>query len=172
MIDGDAPDDGWIPVESHPDNAFQNLVLSAWGRLEGDQPIIGFRVAPKHCNSRGVCHGGMLVVFCDFFLPTAARLTHEQDDSYTPTVSLTTNFLAPAPVGSWTVGHARVLRRTSNLLFVDGLVTADATPVLQVSGIFKRGGADGRRAGSAALLERLQEAQNGAATPGDGTDKQ
>jgi hypothetical protein len=36
-------------------------------------------------------------------------------------------------------GEGDVLRTTRNLLFAQGLITADGTPVLRVSGIFKMG---------------------------------
>lgn len=152
------PGPGWVAIAASPGNAFQEMVLDAWGRLEDQSPVIGFRVQPRHCNPRSICHGGMLVTFADFFLPTIARLSHDDDDSFTPTVSLTTQFLAPASLGEWVEGRANVLRRSKNLLFVEGLATCEGTPVMQVSGIFKRGGADGRKAGSALLLERLRAA--------------
>lgn len=154
------PGPQWVAISASPGNAFQEMVLDAWGRLEGDCPVIGFRVHQKQCNPRSICHGGMLMTFADFFLPTIARLLHEDDDSFTPTVSLTTMFLAPARLGSWVEGRANVLRRSRNLLFVEGLATSDGEPVMQVSGIFKRGDPDGRTAHSALLLDRLRMASD------------
>ena len=47
--------------------------------------------------------------------------------------------MGPAPLGSWVQGQADVLRTTRNMLFSQGLVTADGEPALRVSGIFKMG---------------------------------
>ncbi len=44
-----------------------------------------------------------------------------------------------AQFGTWVQGEADVLRSTRNLLFGQGLITADGEPALRVSGIFKMG---------------------------------
>ena len=38
-------------------------------RHAGGQVRIGFRVEPRHTNSMGMCHGGMMATFCDMLLP-------------------------------------------------------------------------------------------------------
>jgi len=146
-------------IPGYEGNSFHNAILQAWGRLEGDEPVIGLRVEQKHCNPRQTCHGGMLMTFCDYVLPTIARLTDPDHDHFTPTISMNINFLAPAPLGAWIEGRARILRRSANLLFIDGTISAGDRPVVQASGIFKRGNPDARRAGSAALLEQLKTAR-------------
>lgn len=150
---------GYIRLKPAPGNAFQPHVFDAWGKLDEGSPVIGFRVAPIHCGSGDRCHGGMLMTFCDFFLPNIARLLHEEDDSFTPTISIDVNFLKPARLGQWIEGRARILRRTTNLLFVQGIASHGGTPLIEASGIFKRGKSDGRTAGSKDLLARLGEAQ-------------
>ena len=154
--DGPPPGEGWIAMSAYPGNRFQEHVLDAWGAMEGEVPVVGFRVAPHQSNPRGACHGGMLMTFCDYLLPTIARLADPHSDVFTPTVSMTVNFLAPAPLGAWLVGRATMRRRTSNLVFVDGMISDGATAIVQASGIFKGGKHDARRAGSGAMLERLR----------------
>jgi uncharacterized protein (TIGR00369 family) len=156
------PSAGWVLVPVAPGNAFQELVLEIWARLDGDEPVLGFRVLPHHCNPRNVCHGGLMMTFFDFLLPTLSRLEDHVDDSFTPTVSLTTNFLAPASLGEWLEGRARTLRRTNSLVFLEGSVSNGDHLVAQATGIFKRRRPDGRLARSAELLERLREAQRAA----------
>lgn len=153
------PGQGWVTLPGYPGNHFHNGLLEASGRLDGDEPVIGFRVLSRHCNPRQTCHGGMLMTFCDYVLPTIARLTDPDHDHFTPTISMNISFLAPARLGAWVEGRAKTLRRSANLLFVDGLITADGKAVVHASGIFKRGNPDERRAGSAALLERLRAAR-------------
>lgn len=58
---------------------------------------------------------------------------------FLPTVSLSIDYLGPAPLGAWVQGQAEVLRGTRNLLFAQGLVSADGQPALRVNGIFKMG---------------------------------
>lgn len=117
------------------------------GFLESNGPLflrwadgratLGFRVGLRHCNPGSVCHGGMLATFTDMLLPIAARLQSKVEMGFLPTINLTCDFLAPAPVGSWVEGRAEAVRATRNLLFVQGLATADGTACLRANGIFK-----------------------------------
>lgn len=159
MTDGSPPSPDWVLVPIAPGNAFQERNLEIWARLDGDAPVLGFRVLPHHCNPRKVCHGGLMMTFFDFLLPTLSRFDDGADDSFTPTISVTTNFLAPALLGEWLEGRARTLRRTNGLVFVDGVVSNRDLVVAQASGIFKRRKPDGRVAHSAVLLTRMREAQ-------------
>jgi acyl-coenzyme A thioesterase PaaI-like protein len=159
VTDQAPPSPEWVLVPATPGNAFQELVLQIWARLDGDEPVLGFRVLPHHCNPRKVCHGGLMMTYFDFLLPTLSRFDEDADDAFTPTVSLTTNFIAPALLGDWLEGHARTLRRTNGLVFIDGSVSNGETIVAQASGIFKRRRPDGRVAHSAVLLERMRKAR-------------
>ena len=51
----------------------------------------------------------------------------------------TSDFLAPSPLGAWVEGQAEVLRVTRNLVFAQGLITADGNPSMRFSGIMKLG---------------------------------
>ena len=101
---------------------------------------LGFRVEPRHCNPMGICHGGMMASFCDMLLPlTAHRLVAELGQRFLPTINLQIDYLAASQQGAWVEGRAQVLRVTRSLVFMQGLVQADGTPVARVSGIFKVG---------------------------------
>lgn len=106
-------------------------------RWADETATLGFRVGPRHCNPGNVCHGGMLATFADMLLPIAARLQNKTDMGFLPTVNLTCDFLAPAPLGSWVEGQAQAVKATRNLLFVQGLATADGNGCLRANGIFK-----------------------------------
>lgn len=106
-------------------------------RWSDERATLAFRVGFRHCNPGSVCHGGMLATFADMLLPIAARLQSIAEMGFLPTINLTCDFLAPAPLGSWVEGQADAVRATRNLLFVQGLATADGTPCLRANGIFK-----------------------------------
>jgi uncharacterized protein (TIGR00369 family) len=106
-------------------------------RWADDRVVLGFRVAMRHCNPGNVCHGGMLATFADMLLPIAARLQSKTEMGFLPTINLTCDFLAPAPLGSWVEGRADAVTVTRNLLFAQGLATVDGTPCLRANGIFK-----------------------------------
>lgn len=101
---------------------------------------MGFRVEKRHTNPMDICHGGMMASFCDMLLPVAVhRQCAEVGQRFLPTINLQIDYLAPAPLGAWVQGEADVLRATRAMVFVQGLVRADGTPVARVSGIFKIG---------------------------------
>ncbi|MBX3659127.1 MAG: PaaI family thioesterase [Ramlibacter sp.] len=108
-------------------------------RLEGERLLLGFRVEPRHANPLKMCHGGMLATFADMLLPMAAMYQADGGRRFLPTISLQIDYLAPAPLGAWVQGQADVLRSTRNMVFIQGLVSADGTPALRASGIFKQG---------------------------------
>ena len=107
---------------------------------EGDLVQLGFRVEARHTNPMRICHGGMMASFCDMLLPISVhRKSREIGMRFLPTISLQIDYLAPSPLGAWVQGEAQVLRTTRSLVFAQGLVEADGTPVARVSGIFKIG---------------------------------
>ncbi|MDE2466783.1 MAG: PaaI family thioesterase [Alphaproteobacteria bacterium] len=122
-----------------------------FGRWDGAQLHLGFRVEERHCNPGKVCHGGMLALFADMLLPIAARFQAKQDMGFLPTINLTCDYLAPAPLGAWVEGTAAPVRITKNLLFAQGLAMAGEVPVLRANGIFKITSAGSSKAGDVAL---------------------
>ncbi len=108
-----------------------------YGKWHDNHLLLGFRVEERHCNPGQVCHGGMLATFADMCLPIAARFQARMDMGFLPTVNLTCDFLAPAPLGAWVEGRAEAIKVTKNLLFAQGSATADGKPVLRANGIFK-----------------------------------
>jgi uncharacterized protein (TIGR00369 family) len=108
-----------------------------YGKWAEDRLVLGFRVERRHCNPAQVAHGGMLATFADMLLPIAARFHSKAELGFLPTVNLTCDYLAPAPLGSWVEGRADLVKTTRNLLFAQGLATADGEPVLRANGIFK-----------------------------------
>jgi uncharacterized protein (TIGR00369 family) len=110
-----------------------------YGRWTGEKLQLGFRVELRHTNPLTICHGGMLASFADMLLPCAALYQRAGERRFLPTISLQVDYLGATPLGAWVQGEGEVLRTTRNMLFAQGLVTADGTPVLRVSGIFKMG---------------------------------
>lgn len=99
---------------------------------EGQQHA--FFVLPRHCNSLGIVHGGMLSTFIDGVLAGAVgRAT----GGASVTIHLSLDFLAMAHAGDWVFGEAKVTRQTRDLVFVEGRVYVGERDVLRGSGVFK-----------------------------------
>lgn len=54
-----------------------------------------------------------------------------------PTIHLETDFISAITPGQWVECQANLVNRTRSMNFVEGVVTADGTPVARCSGIFK-----------------------------------
>jgi uncharacterized protein (TIGR00369 family) len=124
----------------HFGDGFIGLVGPLYTRRGEAGVQIGFRVEPRHCNPMGVLHGGMMATFCDMLLPISAHvLSQEIGQRFLPTISLQIDYLAGSPLGAWVQGEGQLLRTTRSLVFMQGLVQADAVTVARVSGVFKIG---------------------------------
>ena len=129
--------EGFRPISmGGPFMARNGPLFAKWS---GERVLLGFRVAPQHTNPLDNCHGGMLASFADMLMPCAAIYQMQGERRFLPTISLNIDYLGASPLGAWVQGQADVLRTTRNMLFAQGLVTADGAPVLRVSGIFKMG---------------------------------
>ena len=129
---------GFVPL--YFGGEFMRINGPMYLRHEGDLVLLGFRVEARHCNPMHQCHGGMLASFCDMLLPaTIHRKSEPARGRFLPTINLQIDYLAPAPLGCWVQGEAQVLRTTRSLVFAQGLVTADGTTAVRLSGIFKIG---------------------------------
>ncbi len=82
---------------------------------EGSDFRQGVRLLDRHCNSRGIVHGGFLSSFADGLLATAIFRSLKRS---AVTVQLTTEFLSEARSGDWLQGTASILRDTRSLAFV------------------------------------------------------
>lgn len=126
--------EGFLP-ETGTDPA-EDLCGPFYLRRDPTEITAGLLVEAKHCNGMQTIHGGILMTFADFALCAQAR--YQTDDAHILTVSLNTEFVDTAPIGSWLTSQGRVVRRTNSLVFVQGLVVDDDRPVLVYNGIGKR----------------------------------
>jgi uncharacterized protein (TIGR00369 family) len=123
-----------------PSNAFLSANGPVYARMDGARLVLGLYVEARHCNSIDLCHGGMLLTLADQILTIGVNVQAKLS-RFLPTVSVTCDFLGPAPKGAWLEGRVEVLRTTRNLAFAQGMLAlADGTPVARVSGILKIGG--------------------------------
>lgn len=102
----------------------------------GLDPVLGLRAADAHANAAGAVHGGLLATLCDAALGRAVRAHADEDVSGTATVSLTTDYLAPAKPGDWLEARAKVEKLGGRLAFGDCVVTADGREVVRARAVF------------------------------------
>ena len=110
-----------------------------YGKWTPEKVLLGFVVEQRHTNPLGICHGGMLATFADMLVPCANMYDLSRERRFLPTISLQIDYLGPSRLGAWVQGEAQILRVTRNMVFGQGLVSADGEPALRFSGVFKLG---------------------------------
>ena len=93
-------------------------------------------IGAEHCNAFGVMHGGAMATFADAQI-IAIRQHTPDPATHTPTVSLSVDYLAPAPKGGWLLLTAQILRTTRTLIFSQAIITVGDTIVARTSGIYR-----------------------------------
>lgn len=119
-----------------PDDPFEMHAGPFYYREEGASRIYAFRVKPHHANAGGAIHGGVLMTFADFALCSEA--VRNTPGEAPVTISLNSDFTAPAHVGEIVTARIDTLRTTRSFSFVRGELAVGDRVVLGCSGVIKR----------------------------------
>jgi len=127
-----APPEGFVPSSRGPYTTHNGPMFH---RRNADGGLThAFFVLPRHCNSMGIVHGGMLSTFFDGVVAGAVgRVT----GGMSVTVHLSLDFLSMARKGEWVYGEGRATRQTKDLVFAEGRIFIGDKDVLRGSGVFK-----------------------------------
>jgi acyl-coenzyme A thioesterase PaaI-like protein len=128
-----APDAGW--TEFRRDHGFTGLIGPLWFKREGDDIVFGLRAEPKHCNLRGVVHGGMMMTLLDHVM--GAHVWRVGGKAASATATLNTDFTAAARSGDWIEARSHITRQGTGLVFVTGGLSVDGKSIARASGIWK-----------------------------------
>ncbi|NVJ96812.1 MAG: PaaI family thioesterase [Alphaproteobacteria bacterium] len=132
MVAEASPPDGFEPILSNSPFGWENGPIFEKQTEAGK--VRGFRVADRHINAGGACHGGMIMTFADILLATAVFDVAEPPFV---TVRLTTDFLGPAFKGQWVEGSASVSGMEDGLVAVTGIIMSEGKEIAAASGVFK-----------------------------------
>ena len=102
---------------------------------DAERRRLGFRVAPRHINLFGLCHGGAVATFADYQIGPLRR-AGIVTGPFAPTLSLNVDYLGPARLGEWVELEATLARATGRYLFTQALITNDAGPVARSTAIY------------------------------------
>jgi uncharacterized protein (TIGR00369 family) len=122
-----------------------DLVGPVFERGSGADYRVGLRVADRHINAKGFCHGAVLALLADVYLGRLCATSTEPPLALV-TVSLTLHFLTAAKLGEWLEAQGQVDRVGRTLAHSSGLILADGKPALRATGAFQIVSAEGARA--------------------------
>jgi acyl-coenzyme A thioesterase PaaI-like protein len=117
-----------------PDGPFTEPLGPLFIREDGSG--FAFRAGERHCNARGVLHGGMLMTFADQVLGLAVQRAVGSLD--VATVSLNCDLVAGAVPGDLIEGEAEITRVSRSIVFVRGTLACGGGILMNASGLWKR----------------------------------
>lgn len=112
---------------------------SAFGTvyLNRKTTTLGFRVTEYHTNATGNCHGGAMATFADMQIAAIMRSGLITTERHTPTISLSVDYIAPAPLGAWVEANVILIKETKSLIFTQALITANGEPVARANATYR-----------------------------------
>jgi acyl-coenzyme A thioesterase 13 len=119
-----------------PTSPFNELVGPFYVKRAGRALAIGMLVEPKHQNSRGIVHGGMICTLIDFALGYAARYATDPPRNLV-TTNLSVDFAANARPGDWIEARTDVMRSGTRVAFINCFVYLGELRIARGSGTFQ-----------------------------------
>ena len=104
-----------------PISPFDSLVGPLYRKSEPGALHIGMVVEPKHLNTHGIVHGGMICTLVDFAMGLAARLVTVPPRKLV-TTSLAVDFAGNARIGDWIEARVDIMRPGRQVAFVNCFV--------------------------------------------------
>ncbi len=128
----DVPD-GFEPIfRSSP---FLDLLGPIYNKKSARGLVIGLRAEEKHCNSRGLVHGGVLSSLADVALGYNAAF---QGESVVPlvTANLSIDYAGSAKVGEWIEIEVDVQKVGRSLAFANSYFSVASKRIARASAVF------------------------------------
>ena len=126
-------DAGWTTINT---DGFSGAVGTLWTRGTGSELIVGFVADDRHTNHHaGTVHGGALMTFADIAL--GFSVVKALGAPICATAQLQMQFIAAGRTGELITCRPEIIRRTSQLVFVRGLINAGEKTIASADGIWK-----------------------------------
>jgi acyl-coenzyme A thioesterase 13 len=138
MSDPEAVPEGYEVVKRTQGPGFGGLVGPFYAKREGREISLGLRLEPRHLNSRGSCHGGLLATLADVALGYACAAAGEDGQGRNfVTIDLSIEYLASTQAGDWLYSQVRVLNADSRTAAAAGQLLVEGRPVARISANFR-----------------------------------
>lgn len=124
--------EGYQPFQSR--SPFLDWVGPVYSKANPNGLSITIWVDGRHCNSRGIVHGGVISTLIDVALGYSAG--HGVAGAKLTTVALNLEFLSPALPGQWIVCEGALSKHGRTVAHASCLVTSTGRTVARGAGIF------------------------------------
>ena len=131
--DSTAVPEGFEPLfRSSP---FLELLGPLYNKQTDKALVIGFFAAEKHCNARGVVHGGVLSSLADVALGYSAVLSQD-DPKPLVTANLSVDYAGAAKQGDWIEIETDVQKVGRKMAFANGYFRVGSRRIARASAVF------------------------------------
>lgn len=132
------PSDAPVPPGYEP-HFRKSPVTDPWEplfvRRDGSALSLGLRIAPAHCNARGLLHGGVISALADNAMGLACVMRMEQSSALTVTLSV--DFLSAGRIGQWLEVRAVPAKLGRTLAFAEARIEADDELIARGTAVFR-----------------------------------
>ncbi len=126
----DAELPGWKRWQFRDNTRYNAFIEPLHVRVEGDVARVRMLPRHEHSNMRGHVHGGALLGFMDVALFAASRGFGVLGAGGAVTLDLSAQFIGGGMIGVPLEARIELLRETSRMLFLRGLVVQDDMPTI------------------------------------------
>jgi uncharacterized protein (TIGR00369 family) len=130
--EGDVPE-GFEPL--FRTSPFLDLLGPFYNKLTGQDLVLGFFAGEKHCNSRGIVHGGVLSSLADVALGSNAVIALDQARPLV-TVNLSVDYAGAAKLGDWIEIATDVQKVGGQLAFANCYIRVGTKRIARASAVF------------------------------------
>lgn len=116
-----------------PGLGFTDNLQPVYRRIEGEEASFGLVVTERHCNTMGICHGGVLMSLADITATTGANLAHGVVAG-SPTIHIDIDFINAVPLGQWVQAVAESVTAKRRFGFCSGGIYNSAGVVARFNG--------------------------------------
>ena len=124
---------GFLPIlRTSP---FTDLIGPIYQKTDESGLIIGLVAEEKHCNARGMVHGGVLGTLADIAMGYSAAFS-TQPPTRIVTTSQTVDYVGRAEKGDWIEVHTDVQKVGRSIAFANCYFHVDSRRIARASAVF------------------------------------
>ena len=125
--------EGFVPISRT--SPFTDLIGPIYQKTDQSGLIIGLVAEEKHCNARGMVHGGVLGTLADIAMGYSAAFS-TQPPTRIVTTSQTVDYVGRAEKGDWIEVHTDVQKVGRSIAFANCYFHVDSRRIARASAVF------------------------------------
>ncbi len=114
---------------------FLDLLGPIYNKLNDRELVVGFFATEKHCNARGLVHGGVISSLADVALGYSAVVSQDEARPLV-TANLSVDYAGAAKLGDWIEIHTDVQKVGGKMAFANCYVQVGSKRIARASAVF------------------------------------